>query len=53
MKYVIVIEDGASDYPIAEIDGKTPLKIANKPVLLIVNIGACVLFNKSSKEYIP
>ena len=33
MKYVIVIEDGASDYPIEEIDGKTPLKIANKPVL--------------------
>ena len=33
MKYVIVIEDGASDYPIDEIDGKTPLKIAEKPVL--------------------
>ena len=33
MKYVIVIEDGASDYPIEEIDGKTPLKIADKPVL--------------------
>lgn len=33
MKYVIVIEDGASDYPIEEIDGKTPLKVANKPVL--------------------
>ena len=33
MKYVIVIEDGASDYPIAEIDGKTPLKVADKPVL--------------------
>ena len=35
MKYVIVIEDGASDYPIEEIDGKTPLKIADKPVLSI------------------
>ena len=33
MKYVIVIEDGASDYPLEEIDGKTPLKVANKPVL--------------------
>ncbi|MBQ6813287.1 MAG: cofactor-independent phosphoglycerate mutase [Methanobrevibacter sp.] len=33
MKYVIVIEDGASDYPIDGIDGKTPLKVANKPVL--------------------
>ena len=25
MKYVIVIEDGAADYTIKEIDGKTPL----------------------------
>ena len=33
MKYVIVIEDGASDYPIESLDGKTPLKVANKPVL--------------------
>ena len=33
MKYVIVIEDGASDYPLKEIDGKTPLKVADKPVL--------------------
>lgn len=33
MKYVIVIEDGASDYPIEEIDGKTPLKVADKPAL--------------------
>ena len=31
MKYVIVIEDGAADYPLKEIDGKTPLKVANKP----------------------
>lgn len=33
MKYVIVIEDGASDYPIESLDGKTPLKVANKPAL--------------------
>lgn len=33
MKYVIVIEDGASDYPIDSLEGKTPLKVANKPTL--------------------
>lgn len=33
MKYLIVIEDGASDYPIDSLEGKTPLKVANKPVL--------------------
>ena len=44
MKYVIVIEDGASDYPIDSLDGKTPLKVANKPALdWIAKEGKCGL----------
>ena len=31
MKYVILIGDGMSDYPLDELNGKTPLQIANKP----------------------
>ena len=31
MKYVIFIPDGASDYPVDELDGKTPLMVANTP----------------------
>ena len=31
MKYVIFIPDGASDYPVDELDGKTPLMAANTP----------------------
>ena len=31
MKYVIFIPDGSSDLPIKEIDGKTPLMVANTP----------------------
>ncbi|MDR0901038.1 MAG: cofactor-independent phosphoglycerate mutase [Methanobrevibacter sp.] len=31
MKYIILIGDGMSDYPIAELNNKTPLQIANKP----------------------
>ena len=31
MKYVIFIPDGSSDLPLKEIDGKTPLKVANTP----------------------
>ena len=31
MKYVIFISDGSSDLPLKEIDGKTPLKVANTP----------------------
>jgi len=31
MKYVVVIGDGMSDYPLDELNGKTPLQVANKP----------------------
>ncbi len=31
MKYVVLIGDGMSDYPLKELNGKTPLQIANKP----------------------
>ena len=31
MKYVIFIPDGASDYPVDELDGKTPLMVAKTP----------------------
>lgn len=30
-KYVLLIGDGMADYPIAELDGKTPLEIAKTP----------------------
>ena len=31
MKYVIFIPDGSSDYPLEELDGKTPLEVADTP----------------------
>jgi len=31
MKYIILIIDGAADYPLDELGGKTPLMVANKP----------------------
>lgn len=33
MKYIIVLGDGMADYPLEELDGKTPLEVANKPVM--------------------
>ena len=33
MKYVIFLGDGMADYPIPELDGKTPLMAANKPAM--------------------
>jgi 2,3-bisphosphoglycerate-independent phosphoglycerate mutase len=32
-KYVVVLIDGASDYPLAELGNKTPLQAANKPLM--------------------
>lgn len=31
MKYIVVLGDGMADWPVAEIDGKTPLEAAYKP----------------------
>lgn len=31
MKYVIIIPDGAADFPLEELDGKTPFEAAHKP----------------------
>jgi 2,3-bisphosphoglycerate-independent phosphoglycerate mutase len=31
MKYIVLLGDGMSDYPIPELGGKTPLQAANKP----------------------
>lgn len=33
MKYVIILSDGMSDYPIEELGGKTPMEYADKPVM--------------------
>ena len=31
MKYFVVLCDGMADYPIEELDGKTPMSVAHKP----------------------
>lgn len=33
MKYLILVGDGMGDYPVAELDGKTPLEAANIPMM--------------------
>ncbi|MCW4009884.1 MAG: cofactor-independent phosphoglycerate mutase [Candidatus Bathyarchaeota archaeon] len=33
MKYLLVVGDGMADYPVPELDGKTPLQVAYKPNL--------------------
>lgn len=31
MKYIVLLGDGMSDWPIDSLGGKTPLEVANKP----------------------
>lgn len=31
MKYIVILGDGMADLPVAELGGKTPLEVANKP----------------------
>lgn len=33
MKYVVVLGDGMADFPIEQLNGKTPLMVANKPCM--------------------
>ena len=33
MKYLVVLYDGMADYPVPALDGKTPMELANKPLL--------------------
>lgn len=33
MKYLVILMDGAADYPLAELDGKTPFQVSRKPHL--------------------
>lgn len=33
LKYVVVLCDGMADYPVAELEGKTPMAVADKPAM--------------------
>ncbi|MGD0017425.1 MAG: cofactor-independent phosphoglycerate mutase [Verrucomicrobiia bacterium] len=53
MKYVIILGDGMSDYPIARLGNKTPLQVARKPNMdRIAREGRCGLF-KTIEEDMP
>lgn len=54
MKYVIFIPDGSSDYPIDELGGMTPLKVANTPNIdRMAKAGFGGLTNNVPEEYTP
>ena len=42
MKYVVLVCDGMGDYPIAQLDGKTPLEAAKTPCMDALAVGGRV-----------
>lgn len=52
MKHIIFIIDGAADFPIDELDGKTPLMVANKPNIdNLTKKGKCGLFKTIPENF--
>ncbi|MCC6696784.1 MAG: cofactor-independent phosphoglycerate mutase [Candidatus Hydrogenedentes bacterium] len=46
MKYLVLLGDGMADFPVAELDGRTPLEVANTPAMdEVAALGICALFN--------
>ena len=54
MKYILFIIDGAADYPIEELNNKTPLQVAKKPNIdSLAKKGKCGLLETVPKEMPP
>ncbi|MGC9066611.1 MAG: cofactor-independent phosphoglycerate mutase, partial [Candidatus Ratteibacteria bacterium] len=44
MKYIILVPDGAADFPVAELNNSTPLEFAHTPNMdYLARIGRCGL----------
>ena len=54
MKYLLIVGDGMADYPLKELDNRTPLQAANKPNLdMIADKGCNGLFKTIPEGLIP
>jgi len=54
MKYIIVVGDGMSDYPLDELDGRTPLEAAEIPAMdFIARNGSCGLLKTIPEGFEP
>lgn len=53
MKYAIVIPDGCSDFPMEELDGKTPLEVANIPHMDEVAATGVVATSDNTPKHLP
>lgn len=54
MKYIIIVGDGMADYPIAELENRTPLQVANTPNMdLIARNGISGMVNTIPENLPP
>lgn len=53
MKYIVMLGDGMADYPIAELNGKTPLEAANTPYMDFLAQHGTVGMAKTVPEGMP
>ena len=54
MKYIVIIGDGMADFPIEELDGKTPLMVAHTPFMnAMANMGFCGKVNTVPEGFSP
>ena len=54
MKYIVIIGDGMADFPIDELDGKTPLMVADKPFMnMMAREGFCGKVNTVPDGFPP
>jgi 2,3-bisphosphoglycerate-independent phosphoglycerate mutase len=54
MKFVVLLGDGMADYPIEELDGKTPLEFAYTPTIdKIARTGTLGLVKTIPDGFIP
>lgn len=53
MKYIVVLGDGMSDYPVLELGNKTPLEYAKKPILDSLAKNSIMGMVKTVPEHMP
>ena len=53
MKYLILIGDGMGDYPITELNGKTPLEVAATPMIDSLCVRGELFFTKTVPDGFP
>jgi 2,3-bisphosphoglycerate-independent phosphoglycerate mutase len=54
MKYLLIVGDGMADYPVSELEDKTPLQVARKPNMdMIASKGCCGLLKTVPEGLTP